>query len=410
MVFRFGICVVVGAALAGGQTLSSMVDEALRRNPEILAAQKKYEAMRQRPSQASALPDPMLSLGYQAVGPPLPGAGLGSTAMANLGVTVSQEFPSPGKRGLRGEIAGKEAEEAFADYLAARLNVTARLERAYHELHHATVAVEFVKRYQDLLQQILSISQARYQVGRGAQQDIFKAQTQAAVFETQLVRYRQQVESREIEINSLMNRPAGIHIDMSEDIPLGEMPPPLDALLARAKANAPVLARDRAAVQESELAANLARKDYYPDYTISGGYFNQGGMAPVWQAQVSFKLPAWFGRKQRAEVTEQEFSASEARHQYAATDLNLGARIRELYSEAEAAYKLAGLYQKSVTPESNLALESSLASYEAGKLDFVSVFTNFMSVVDYELAYHEQVMQFHITKVALEEATGVGIQ
>jgi len=396
--------------LAGAQPVSKLVEEALRNNREILAAQKKYEAMRQRPAQESALPDPVLSLGYVANGPPLPGAGLGTTQTSNIGVMVSQEMPAPGKRALRGEIAGKEAEAAFDEYLAARLSVTARVKQAYHEMHHALAAIGFIHRYQEQMGNILEVTQARYAVGRAAQQDVFKAQTQAAVFETQLVRYEQERVSKEIEINALLNRPASVHVDIPEDMVLGKMPQPVDELIAMAREHSPMLARDRAAAQQSELATNLARHDYFPDYTLAGGYFNQGGMPPMWQVRVDFKIPAYFWRKQRAEVAQQVFATSQARHTFGATAIAIEARVRELYTVVETAYKLANLYEKSVTPEARLALESSLASYETGKVDFVSLFTNFMSAVDYELMYHEQVMDFHVALAQLEEATGVELQ
>jgi outer membrane protein TolC len=43
--------------------LNSLVEEAVRSNPEIRAAQKRYEAARQKPAQERALPDPMISAG-----------------------------------------------------------------------------------------------------------------------------------------------------------------------------------------------------------------------------------------------------------------------------------------------------------------------------------------------------------
>ena len=36
-------------------------------------------------------------------------------------------------------------------------------------------------------------------------------------------------------------------------------------------------------IQRNELAVNLARKDFHSDYTISAGYFNMGGMPPMYQ-------------------------------------------------------------------------------------------------------------------------------
>jgi outer membrane protein TolC len=188
---------------------------------------------------------------------------------------------------------------------------------------------------------------------------------------------------------------------------LGELRASLDELLSHARTQAPVLTREQKLVESSQLAANLARKDYYPDYTVSGGYFNQGTMAPMWQFRVDFQVPAYFWRKQRAEVAEKASALSDARHIYEAADVEIQARIRDDYTVATTARKLIDLYQKSVIPEAQLALESSLAGYRTGALDFLSVFSNFMNVVDYQLAYHEEIMQFHLALARLEETTGM---
>ena len=86
------------------------------------------------------------------------------------------------------------------------------------------------------------------------------------------------------------------------------------------------------------------------------------------------------------------------------------ARIREEYTLAATARKLVDLYEKSVIPEARLALESSIASYQTGTLDFLSLFSNFMNVVDYELMYHEEIMQFHVALAKLEELTGMELE
>src|SRR5205807_7003064 len=91
-------------------SLRDLAREVILSNPEIVAAQKKYESARQRPAQQSSLPDPMISLGYNSVGNPLPGAGLGRDVLANAGIMVSQEVPFPGKLKLKGEVASKEAQ------------------------------------------------------------------------------------------------------------------------------------------------------------------------------------------------------------------------------------------------------------------------------------------------------------
>jgi len=113
VVLIFTAAVVPAQAQEIRLTLRELTSEAIRNNPEIVAAQKNVEAARQRPAQQSSLPDPMISLGYTSVGNPLPGAGLGSQVLSNIGILSSQELPYPGKLKLKGEIASKEADAAF---------------------------------------------------------------------------------------------------------------------------------------------------------------------------------------------------------------------------------------------------------------------------------------------------------
>ena len=395
------------APLAAAQPVSTLVEEALRNNRQILAAQKKVEALRQRPKPASSLPDPTLSLAWASNGGPWPGAGLGVYSTSNLGVRVSQQVPAPGKRKLSGEIADKDAAAAFDEYRALRLKVISQVRQTYYELDHAIDDVRYLDREQELLDNIIHVAESRYAAGRGAQQEILKAQTQSALFAAQRVRFQQEIEAKQIELNALLNRPQSERTEIPGSLTTVPIPASLADMLAEARANSPVLARARDVVQGNELAASLARKDYAPDYTISGGYFNQGGLPPMWQGGVDLRLPAYFWRKQRPATAEQEASAGRARQDYAQALVELEAGIREQYSLAEASLKLVDLYEKSIISEARLAYESSLVSYQAGRADFIAPFANFTAVVDYELAEHEEIMRFRITLAKLEELIGV---
>ena len=47
-----------------------------------------------------------------------------------------------------------------------------------------------------------------------------------------------------------------------------------------------------------------------------------------------------------------------------------------------------------MVPQASLALESSLASYETGAVDFLSVLTNFITVLEYEMNYYEELQHY----------------
>jgi len=59
-------------------------------------------------------------------------------------------------------------------------------------------------------------------------------------------------------------------------------------------------------------------------------------------------------------------------------------------------------------PQARLTSESSLLAYQSGSsMDFLSVLTNYVAAFEYELNYHEQLHEFHMAIVRLEEITGV---
>lgn len=398
--------VIPAGAQESRLSLRELTAEAIKNNPEIVAAQKGYEAARQRPTQESSLPDPMISLGYTSVGNPLPGAGLGSQVLSNIGVMYSQELPYPGKLKLRGEIASKEADAVFQGYQAVQLGVISRLKQAYYRLQYTYAASDLLNRNRELLNKLVSVTEARYSVGKAAQQDVFKAQTQVSILETRLVKLEQERISSEAEVNSILDRLPGTPVGRPEDFKPKEQMPTLEELYAATAQNSPMLGRDQKMIQRSELAVNSTRKEYYPDMTLTGGYFNQGSMSPMYQLQASFKVPIYFWRKQRAGVNEQVSMLSQARRTYEATDQSLHYRIKDDYTMAQASLKLMKLYLQTVVPQSNAALESSLSTYETGSVDFLSVLTNFTNVLDYEMNYYDEALNYALALSRLEEMSG----
>jgi cobalt-zinc-cadmium efflux system outer membrane protein len=391
---------------AMAQPLPALVREALENNREILAAQKRYEAVRQRPTQDSSLPEPMVSLGYNSVGNPLPGAGLGSQVLANVGVMISQEVPFPGKLKLKGDMASKEAQAEFQQYQAVQLAVISRLKQAYYRLQYTYAATDLLVRNRDLLEKLLKVTEDRYSVGRVAQQDVFKAQTQTSILETRLVKLEQERRSRSAEIDSILNRAVGTPVGRPEDVRPKELTATLEELLAAARHGSPMLGRDQKMIERSELAVNMARKEYYPDVTLNAGYYNMGSMPPMYEVRADFKVPVYFWRKQRAGVNEQVSTESQARRTYEATDQALRYQIQDDFLVAQASARLMKLYTQTVVPQGNLALESSLSTYETGTVDFLSVLTNFTVVLDYEMSYFDEALNYALALSRLEEMTG----
>jgi outer membrane protein, heavy metal efflux system len=391
------------------ERLPDLINEALRNNPEVLAAQKGYEAARQRPSRESSLPDPTLSVGYASNGGPLPGQQLGSNPTSNIGFTVSQEIPWPGKRKLRGDIAAKDAEAEFWQYQAVELNVRSRVIQAFHRLHHTYAAVEILTHGKDLLSEMIRVSEARYTAGKTAQQDIFKAQTQLSLMEMRIIRMQQDRQTAEAELNSLLNRKPGSPVGQPLESESRPLPMTLDELLAKAAATSPELERRQKMIARNQLSVNLARKEFHSDYTVSAGYFNQGSMSPMYQVRVDIPLRLHAERNQRPALNEQVDLLTGARRTFEAAEQGLQFRVREAWVGAETAWRLRSLYNDTILLQSQLTVDSSLLAYQSGSTDFVTVLNNLATRVDVEEQLHEQDLNYTLALARLEEMTGVDL-
>jgi outer membrane protein, heavy metal efflux system len=413
------LCLVLGSGISGvansiAQTteavssvatvkLQVLVEELVRKNPELQAQRKRFEASLTRPAQEGALPDPRITAGWISNGYPWPGAGLGQEPTSNIGVQIAQELPYPGKRTIVGSMARKEANSEGQMYRAKELNLVAQLKGAYYELCYLYETEGVLRRNQTLLQRVLKVAEARYSVGKGMQQDLFKSQLEISIFENRLVILEQKKASAVAEINALLNRSPDETLGRPESVETLPELGSFQSFQTQAKVTSPVLQAQKSVIDSKQLGIELARKDYYPDFDLMGGYANMGGMKDMWEFKVQVNVPIYFWRKQRYALEESALRLTEAQRTYRATDQMLSFRIRDRYLAADASRKLMDLYSKRILPQAQFALESSLASYETGGVDFLTVLSNFSSILENEMNYYEQRAEYLKALAGLEE-------
>lgn len=153
--------------------LASLIDEALSKNPDVEAARQAAVAATQRPAQARSLPNPMFSAGYTNDGW---SPSLGTQEMTTLGFMASQELPYPGKRGLRGDIASREAGQVGQQAERVGRGIAAAVKRAYYGLLLSRNLLDLIRDQEENWKQIEGVARARYVVmwSQGAGADVMK--------------------------------------------------------------------------------------------------------------------------------------------------------------------------------------------------------------------------------------------
>jgi outer membrane protein, heavy metal efflux system len=381
-------------------TLDELVAEALKRNPEILAARRQYDVKRARVPQAKALPEPLLSVA--SMGNLLPFSVQVGDPSSARSVSFSQDIPFPGKLSLHGRAAAMEAEAERWTYELTWRTVVADVKMAYYDLYFVEKSVEIITRIKGLLEQFLQIAEARYRVGKAAQQDVLKAQTEISILLERLALLEQQRARAVARINALLDRPPETPLGRVAEVKKGELPYSLDELYQMAAARYPGLKREERRIDRAHYAFALARKEFYPDFAVGIQYVQRPRMPEMWGISFSVKLPLYFWKRQRPALEEAVAEWAQARHEYSGVRAQLFFRIKDAYLMAMTADRLLRLYEEGIIPQATLTLESAVAAYQVGTVDFLTLITNLITVLTYELNYYEQLVTFQKSLAQLE--------
>ena len=385
--------------------LDALITEALQKNPGIQSALRQVAALRHRVPQVKTLPDPQVSVGW--AGNIAPFSVQKGDPSSYRGVSASQGVPYPGKLKLRGEIADREAEAAWWDYEAARRKLVADVKSAYFDYFAAAKAVEITQKNKDLLQKLSSIAEARYRVGKGVQQDVLRSQVEISLLLQRLSVFEQQQATAQARLNTLLYRDPEALLPTPASFEPAKIGHSLDELYTLARVQDTGLQREQRMIERDQYAVNLAHKDYLPDFNVSYMYQQRPDLPDMQGFTVAANIPIFYKTKQREAVREQaeQLASEQANRENQQTELFFA--VKRQYLLAKSSEQLLKLYSQAIVPQSSLALESSMASYQVGTVDFLTILTNFTVVLDYEVSYYRELANYQIALANLEPLVGV---
>ena len=395
------------AAEPASSTLQGLVSELERNNPELKAARREIDMRIARIAPAGAPPDPSLSFGYMSgiVRPPFfPSA---STPNAFRQFGASQEIPYPGKLALRSSVAATEADAARWNSEDVRLRLVAELKTSYVEYVRADRSLGIVARNKQLLEQVRDIAESQFRVGKGLQQDVFKAQLEISMLLERAAMLEQGRTAARARVNALLYRAQDSPVETQVAFDVAPLPDDVRQLRALAAERYPGLRRDEQLIQRGQHGLALARKEVLPDFAVNLTTQQPvGGMPWMYGIDVMVKVPLFWQRKQRPMIAEAAAALEAGRRMRENTLAQAQGAVTEGYVMASTARRLTTLYTDSILPQARLTLESSLAAYQVGSADFLTVLTNFSTVLAYELNYEQQQAQYRRAVAELEPYIG----
>jgi len=393
-------------ALVDDPLLARLVKDALEERPEVAQAQATIRADHERVPQASALPDPMLSLGIQNDG--FRSIQIGEMETSYLSVMASQTFPWYGKRDLRGDVTSLAAAQAEADLARLRLSIRGAVERAYVDLLLVRDELGLLGKLEALWTQAEGLARTRYEAGEGAQSDLLRAQLEKSRLRQRRWALEAEQRRRVAALNRLRGHALGESIDTARS--LADLPDPAlpsDAVaFAQAEAQSPELQKWRLATEQSNRLVDLAAKDYFPDLTLSAAVMPRfGKFSPMWQAGLSFAIPLWAGSKQARAVEENRQRGTAAERGAEATRQMLRERVEERQTLLAALRETNQLFRGGLLVQSEASVASTMAQYRVGRVGFASVLEALTGYVADLNAFYESIAVTQRVAIAEREVS-----
>lgn len=385
--------------------IDALVRTAIENTPELIGARAAVEAARRRVEPASTLGDPSLSTTYQNDGRSL---SLGKAEGSFFGLMLSQPLPWPGKLALAGRTAASEAAEIESGTLGrAALTIEARVRNAWYDLVLARALDRLVEERRDTARQIEATTRNRYSTGLAVQQDVLRAQVELARIEELKATQRAAIASHLAELNRLVGMPQDAALDTPADLPRTTALSSDSGWIASVLSRSPEAASARQGNETQRLGVQMAKKNFFPDFVVSGGSMYRGNfaMGPMWQVGVGISLPVWVNKRQRNQLAEAQARVTESTAQTDVIGRELELRTRERIAQLEAANEVAVLYREKIVPLDELSYESALASYQAGKVPFITVFEAVNVLYTDRATYLGRLAEVAKWRVAIDEAS-----
>ncbi len=407
--YRFiGIILLVSLSLtfknsnAKGSQLNLLIERVMQQNPEILVASKKIEALKQEVIQETALEDPQFTVTQWQIP--------SNFDVANPAQTwygIGQTFPFPGKRALKGKIAEKEVEYQTQMLQGTIREIILKLKTSYYQLFLANKEIQIHLEHQTLLEEFIQSAQHKYSAGIGTQQDIVKAEVELSKLHTSLLTLEEDKIIAESTINALLNQPAEMPQEVSEEEANAEIKYTLDEITPSILKTRPELIAANLQIEKKETTLSLAEKYVYPDFMGELTYMaSTHGEANMWMAVAKINLPWIFNQKYQAKINQIQLEKEGVEAERVQIRNQTLAELRILYSKIKSLENSLSMYRNGILPQAGQALESSRIAYRTGKTDLLNVIDSERTLKDLQMTYYETLVQYKERISELEKLTG----
>ncbi len=346
-----------------GATVESVVAVARRLNPTVAAAALDFDAAVHKIGTAGVLADPTLILEAWDVNR----LGVGQRRFG-----LEQEVKLWGKYGLERDIAQSDADAAKFQGRATVAELIAQVAAAHGEYNAAYeavgISVEIKRRYDE----ILGLLRSRYGATSIDQQDVIRAEVEAATAEGDVVRRQGEQKSAAARLNALIGRPSLAPLAAPTGFRAVKTTS-LAQVQALARSANPMLALAGAQSNSAAQTKSLTDLNYYPDVTLGAKYVQRPGTEDTGEFMLGVKLPLHYEVKDAEQrAAGARLGAAQARNE--ALRLRIDGQVADAWFGVDALRKVVQIYASRQLPAARASVDTARNGFQAGTTDLFFVF------------------------------------
>ena len=379
------LAALLGAGLAGpapaqenalGSNVLGLLEYARAQSPELAAMRHEADAAAQRVQPAGALPDPVLRVELMNISEWVneTSRSLLPWRLGETKYTLMQTLPGWGKRDLKRDAAAADARQATARIGASWAELASRIKATYAEYYRAAGNERLTREVLDLMSRLEQIAQARYSGGLVAQQDAIRAQLEQTAMRSELIALDNEKRQLRARMNTLLARDGAAALAEPQQIrPLPTLATTdASALVERARAGNPALQAEQARLAAAQKSRDLTLRNRSPDFLVGVSPTQLRSRITSWGLMLEMNIPLQ-QESRRSQEQEAEAMVSAARSRSDALSYQLLGELSGQLAAFDAARRTEALIKAQLLPQSELSLQSALAAYESGKVDFATL-------------------------------------
>ena len=391
------VLIVIGILTFGfsnAQQLETLIDEALKNNPEIQKFELQYSIVSEKVNEVNTIPNTEFGVGYFVSEPET------RTGAQRFKVSARQMMPWFGSITARENYVGSLADAKYEDIVIAKRKLITSVSQSYYNLYANKAKQKVLAQNIELLETYEIMALTFVEVGKASAVDVLRLQIRQNELEQIKEVLIEQFLAEQTMLNKLLNRDKDIDVKVIEELTIPSETTLVD--VENLSLHPELIKYDKLyqSVEQSEL---LNQKESNAMFGIGLDYIyveerpdvdviDNG--KDVWMPMISLSIPI-FNKKYKSQTKQNEFEQQ-----------NILAQKQERFNKLETVLDKALKDRTSATisfetqsnnlKQANDAEEILIKSYETGTIDFNDVLDIQELQLKFQINQIESVKNFYI--------------